>query len=325
MEFTKLGSTGTIVSRLALGCMTYGEPSLGRQPWSLSENESRPLIRHALERGINFFDTANTYSAGSSEEILGAALREFTRREEVVIATKIWGEVRPDPNGRGLSRKAIMVEIDNSLRRLGTDYVDLYQVHRWDPTTRIDETMEALHDIVRAGKALYVGASNMAAWQFSKAIYIARAHGWTPFVSMQGHYNLLYREEEREMHPLCADVGAAVLPWSPLARGRLARPWGTETTRSTNDPRSRAIYGARVADATIVERVGTIATDRACTHAQIALAWLLRQPVVTAPIIGARTTQQLEEAVAAVNTSLTDDETAFLEAAYEPRPMLALA
>ena len=324
MEFTKLGSTGTTVSRLALGCMTYGDPARGKQPWSLPAAESRPLIRLALENGINFFDTSNSYSLGSSEEILGAALHDLTRREEVVIATKVWGEMRPDPNGKGLSRKAIMTEIDHSLRRLGTDYVDLYQIHRWDSTTPIEETMEALNDVVRAGKALYIGASNLAAWQFSKAIYAARAHGWPPFVSMQDHYNLLYREEEREMLPLCADIGAAVLPWSPLARGRLGRPWGTDTRRSTNDPRSQDLYGAVSSDQLIVERVGKVAADRAVGYAQVALAWLLSRDVVTAPVIGARTPDQLAGAIAALDTQLTADEIAFLEEPYEPHAVVAL-
>src|SRR3954451_1175185 len=282
MRYRKLGSTGLDVSAICLGMMSFGEPERGNQKWSLSEEDSRPVIRRALEAGINFFDTANVYSAGSSEEITGRALGEFAQREDVVIATKVHGRMRPGPNGQGLSRKAIMAEIDASLRRLGTDYVDLYQIHRWDPHTPIEETLEALHDVVKAGKARYIGASSMWAWQFAKALKVSERHGWTRFVSMQNHYNLLNREEEREMLPLCADLGMGVIPWSPLARGRLARPWGEQTVRSENDEFGRTLYDTSESDRTIVERVGELAEARAVPRAQIALAWLLANPHVTA-------------------------------------------
>src|SRR3954452_13100725 len=260
MDYVNLGRTGLKVSRLCLGCMTYGEPDRGNHPWTLGEEQSRPFIQRALELGINFFDTANVYSAGSSEEIVGRALRDFTRRDEVVIATKVHGPMRKDPNGKGLSRKAIMTEIDASLRRLGTDYVDLYQIHRWDHATPIEETLEALHDVVKAGKARYLGASSMYAWQFAKAQYTAERNGWTKFVSMQNHYNLLYREEEREMFPLCADQGVGSIPWSPLARGRLTRGWDETTARSETDEFGRMLY--KDEDRVIAERVGEIAERR---------------------------------------------------------------
>jgi len=260
MEYVKLGRTGMEVSRISLGCMTYGEPNRGKHPWSQPEEPSRELIKAAVDRGINFFDTANVYSDGSSEEIVGRALRDFTDRDEVVLATKVNGPMRPGPNGRGLSRKAIMTEIDASLRRLGTDYVDLYQIHRWDATTPIEETLEALHDVVKAGKARYIGASSMYAWQFSKALYLADLNGWTRFVSMQDHYNLLHREEEREMYPLCEDQGIAVMPWSPLARGRLTRPWDTTTGRSETDEFGKNLYVE--SDRQIVERVEEVAHER---------------------------------------------------------------
>ncbi len=320
MDYVKLGRTGVDVSRICLGCMTFGEPDRGNHPWTLSEEESRPLIRQAVELGINFFDTANVYSAGSSEEIVGRALKEYARRDELVIATKVHGEMNPGrPNGGGLSRKAIMTEIDTSLRRLGTDYIDLYQIHRWDRDTPIEETLEALHDVVKSGKARYIGASSMYAWQFSKALYTAELNGWTRFVSMQNHYNLLHREEEREMLPLCRDQGIAVLPWSPLARGRLTRDWDEVTERSRSDAFGRDLYQGR-SDRAIVERVAEIAAERGVPRAQVALAWLLRQPGdVTAPIVGARTPQHLEDAVAATRLRLTDGEMERLGDPYLPQ------
>jgi len=318
MEYVKLGRTGLDVSRICLGMMTYGEPDRGRQTWSLTEDDSRPLIKQAVELGINFFDTANVYSAGSSEEITGRALKEYTRRDEVVIATKVHGAMNPGrPNGGGLSRKHIMSEIDNSLTRLGVDYVDLYQIHRWDPDTPIEETLEALHDVVKAGKARYIGASSMYAWQFSKALYTADLNGWTRFVSMQDHYNLLHREEEREMLPLCEDQEIAVLPWSPLARGRLTREWDETTPRSESDAFGRSLYTA-ASDRAIVDRVGEVAARRGVPRAQVAMAWLVQQPTVTAPIVGARRPEHLEDAVAALDLELSYEETSFLEEPYVP-------
>ncbi|HEY9476470.1 MAG TPA: aldo/keto reductase [Mycobacteriales bacterium] len=319
MEYTKLGRTGLEVSRLCLGCMSYGEPNQGNQPWSLGEEQSRPFIQRALESGINFFDTANVYSNGSSEQILGRALADFAERDEVVIATKVHGRMRPGPNGGGLSRAAIMNEIDNSLRRLGTDYIDLYQIHRWDPTTPVEETLEALHDIVRAGKVRYIGASSMYAWQFSKALYTADLRGWTRFVSMQNHFNLLNREEEREMLPLCADQGVGVLPWSPLARGRLTRDWDEVTERLRSDNFGRMLYDDTAeSDRATVERVARVARDSGLTRAQVALAWVAQYPGVTAPIVGATRLHHLDEAVAAVEVRLEPDQIATLEEAYLP-------
>ncbi|WP_105975611.1 aldo/keto reductase [Streptomyces geranii] len=316
MQYVKLGSTGLDVSRICLGCMSYGLPDRGSHEWTLDEENSRPLIRQALDAGINFFDTANVYSDGTSEEIVGRALADFARRDEIVLATKVHGRMRPGPNGGGLSRKAILTEIDHSLTRLGTDYVDLYQIHRYDSVTPIEETMEALHDVVKAGKARYIGASSMYAWQFSKAQYTAREHGWTRFVSMQNHYNLLYREEEREMLPLCADQGVGVLPWSPLARGRLTREWGTSTARSDHDDFGRTLYPE--GDRTIVDTVARIATERNVPRAQVALAWLLHQNTVTSPIVGATKPHHITDAVAAVDLTLTDKETEELEQPYAP-------
>ncbi|MEV6589601.1 aldo/keto reductase [Streptomyces acidicola] len=315
MRYVKLGSTGLDVSRICVGCMSFGLPDRGPHEWTLDEEASRPLIRRALEAGINFFDTANVYSDGTSEEIVGRALAEYARREEIVLATKVYGPMHEGPNAHGLSRKAIMTEIDGSLRRLGTDYVDLYQIHRFDPDTPVEETMEALHDVVKAGKARYIGASSMYAWQFSKAQYTARLNGWTQFVSMQNHYNLLYREEEREMLPLCEDQGVAVLPWSPLARGRLAREWDTTTQRSRTDQFGSTLY--QEGDRDIVEAVGHTATERDVPRARIALAWLLRRS--TAPIVGATRPQHLEDAVAALDIDLTDKEIEDLERPYTPR------
>ncbi|MFI7013882.1 aldo/keto reductase [Streptomyces sp. NPDC050164] len=319
MQYVKLGSTGLDVSRICLGCMTYGLPDRGSHEWTLDEEASRPLIRQAVEAGINFFDTANVYSDGTSEEIVGRALRDFARRDEIVLATKVHGRMRPGPNGGGLSRKAIISELDQSLTRLGTDYVDLYQIHRFDPHTPVEETMEALHDVVKAGKARYIGASSMYAWQFSKAQYTARLNGWTRFVSMQNHYNLLYREEEREMLPLCADQGVGVLPWSPLARGRLTRDWDATSERGATDPFSSNLYPE--GDRTIVEAVTRIAGERDVPRAQVALAWLLHQDTVTAPIVGASKPQHLADAVTAVELELSDKELEELERPYTPHPI----
>ncbi|MGW1777672.1 aldo/keto reductase [Streptomyces sp. NPDC002143] len=319
MQYVKLGSTGLDVSRICLGCMTYGVPDRGAHEWTLDEEASRPLIRQALESGVNFFDTANVYSDGTSEEIVGRALREFARRDEIVLATKVHLPMRPGPNGGGLSRKAILSEIDHSLSRLGTDYVDLYQIHRFDPHTPVEETMEALHDLVRAGKVRYLGASSMYAWQFAKMQHTAERHGWTRFVSMQNHYNLLYREEEREMLPLCADQGVGILPWSPLARGRLTRDWGAETGRSATDGFGGSLYAE--GDRSVVEAVTRVATDRGAPRAQVALAWLLQQPTVTAPIVGAAKPQHLEDAVAALELTLTEKELEELQQPYTPHPI----
>jgi aryl-alcohol dehydrogenase-like predicted oxidoreductase len=322
MNYTNLGKTGLKVSRICLGCMSYG---MVKRQWFLDEEGGRPFIRRALELGINFFDTANMYSNGASEEVLGRALRDFAKREEVVVATKVYFPMRPDVNGRGLSRKAVMTEIDNSLRRLGTDYVDLYQIHRWDYETPIEETLEALHDVVKAGKARYIGASSMFAWEFCKALYLADLHGWTRFVSMQPHYNLLNREEEREMLGLCLAEGIGVLPWSPLARGRLTRAWESQssTTRSQTDEYGKQIYsGTEEADKPVVDRVGEIAEARGITRAQIALAWLFQQPAVTAPIVGATKPHHLEEAVGALAIKLSEAEIEALEAPYVPHPVV---
>lgn len=317
MKYLKLGNTDLNVSRICLGCMTYGEPSRGNHAWTLPEESSRPLLKQALDAGINFFDTANSYSDGSSEEIVGRALRDYARRDQVVIATKVYF---PLSNlERGLSLAKIMQSIDDSLRRLGTDYVDLLQIHRWDYETPLEETLEALHEVVKVGKARYIGASSMYAWQFAKALYTADLHGWTRFVSMQDQYNLIQREEEREMLPLCAAEGIAVLPWSPLARGRLTRPWGETTARLVSDQVGKNLYDETEGiDAIIAERVASIAEERGVTRAQVALAWLLSKPVVSAPIIGASRHDHLEDAVAAVDLELTPEEIAELETAYVP-------
>ncbi|WP_269934760.1 aldo/keto reductase [Serratia liquefaciens] len=317
MKYLKLGNTDLNVSRICLGCMTYGEPDRGNHAWTLPEESSRPLLKQALDAGINFFDTANSYSDGSSEEIVGRALRDYARRDEVVLATKVYF---PMSNLQaGLSRAKIMQSIDDSLQRLGTDYVDLLQIHRWDYETPLEETLEALHDVVKAGKARYIGASSMHAWQFAKALYTADLHGWTRFVSMQDQYNLIQREEEREMLPLCAAEGIAVLPWSPLARGRLTRPWGETTARLVSDQVGKNLYDETEGiDAIIAERVASIAQERGVSRAQVALAWLLSKPVVSAPIIGASRHEHLEEAIAAVDLELTQAEIAELETAYVP-------
>lgn len=319
MDYVRFGATGLKVSRLCLGCMTYGVPERGNHPWTLGEPASRPLIRQAIEAGINFFDTANVYSDGTSEEIVGRALKDFASRDDVVIATKVHGRMRPGPNGAGLSRRAILAEIDNSLRRLGTDYVDLYQIHRWDAHTPIEETLEALHDVVKAGKARYIGASSMYAWQFSKAIYTSRLHGWTQFASMQDHVNLLNREEEREMLPLCAAEGIAVMPWSPLARGRLTRPWLAGSAREESDTFGKTLYrDTEASDRKVVEQVHAIAQARGVPAAQVALAWLSQKREITSPIIGASKPHHIEDAVAVLSLGLTAEEIAALEAPYVP-------
>jgi 1-deoxyxylulose-5-phosphate synthase len=319
MDYVKLGRTGIDVSRLCLGCMSYGAPDRGTHAWSLDEAQARPFIKQALDHGINFFDTANVYSLGTSEEIVGRALKDLARRDEIVLATKVFTRMRPGPNGAGLSRKAIMTEIDASLRRLGTDYVDLYQIHRWDYHTPIEETMEALHDVVKAGKARYIGASSMYAWQFSKALHVAEQHGWTRFVTMQNYVNLLYREEEREMLPLCENEGIGVIPWSPLARGRLTREWNTGSARSETDEFGRTLYAdTEEADRKVVERVGEIAAARGVPRAQVALAWVLQKKPVTAPIVGATKLHHLDDAVAALSLELNGDEIAKLEELYVP-------
>ena len=323
MDYIKLGRTGLEISRLCLGCMTYGVPERGLHRWTLGEEQGRPLIRRALELGLNFFDTAPNYSDGTSEEITGRALRDFARRDEVVVATKVFFSTRKGPNSGGLSRKAIMVEIDESLRRLGMDYVDLYQIHRWDPATPIEETLEALHDVIKAGKARYIGASSMFAWQFGKALHVADGHGWTRFAAMQDHYNLLHREEEREMLPLCAAEGIGVLPWSPLARGRLTRDWNEDTERTRTDEFGKTLYTANVdADRQVIARVAEVASRRGVSRATVALAWMLQKPVVTAPIVGASKPQHLDDAVAALSLRLTPEEVGSLEEPYVPHPVV---
>ncbi len=327
MEYTRLGGSGLQVSRLILGCMSYGDPTRNSpdwavaHPWALSVDDSRPFYRVAIEAGVTVFDTANAYSQGASEEVTGRLIREFARRDEVVIASKLFFRAGPGPNGAGLSRGAVMTQIDASLRRLGTDYVDLYQIHRWDPEVPIEETMQALHDVVRAGKARYLGASSMAAWQFASAQHVAELNGWTPFVSMQDQYNLIMREEEREMHPFCLATGVGVIPWSPIARGRLAREWDAPATnRSEQDAPGLDRYRQdATADRAIVDAVGEIARERGVSRAQVALAWVLHRPVVTAPIVGATRLPQLEEAMATVDIALSEDEMARLEGPYTPR------
>jgi aryl-alcohol dehydrogenase-like predicted oxidoreductase len=320
MEYARLGSTGMKVSRICLGCMGFGDATRWIHKWVLNEENSRPIIQKALESGINFFDTANVYSIGASEEILGRALKDFARRDEVVIATKVFGKMSDYPNGSGLSRKAIMSEIDKSLKRLQTDYVDLYQIHRWDYETPIEETMETLNDIVRTGKARYIGASAMWAWQFQKALYVSEKHGWTRFVSMQNHLNLIYREEEREMVPLCREEKIGLIPYSPLASGRLTREWSSETTlRAETDQIAKGKYDSTSdVDQQVVERVAELAGKHGVPRSQIALAWLLQKVPVTAPIIGATKISHLEEAVGALSVKLTQDEVSYLEELYVP-------
>ena len=321
MKYTRLGSTGLSVSRICLGCMTYGVPERGPHPWTLSEEDSRPFIQRAIELGINFFDTANGYSDGTSEEIVGAALRDFANRDEIVLATKVFLPWRDKPNTGGLSRKAIFAAADDSLRRLGVDYIDLYQIHRWDYNTPIAETLGALHDLVKSGKVRYLGASSMFAWQFAQALHLADAHGWTRFVSMQPHYNLIYREEEREMFGLCQAQGIGVIPWSPLARGKLARPWEDQpsTDRARTDEFGKKLYAhTEAADRAVVNRVIEIAAKRGLPQAQVSLAWMLHKPIVTAPIIGASKPGHLDDAVAALSVDLSAEEIAALEEPYVP-------
>jgi aryl-alcohol dehydrogenase-like predicted oxidoreductase len=325
MKYTKLGRTGLDVSRLCLGCMSYGVPDRGNHPWTLGEAESRPFIKRALDLGINFFDTANVYSDGTSEEIVGRALLDYAPRAEVVIATKVHGRMRKGPNGAGLSRKAILHEIDASLKRLGTDHVDLYQIHRLDHATPMEETLEALHDVVKAGKARYIGASSMQAWEFGKALHLAERHGWTRFSTMQNYVNLLYREEEREMLPLCRDAGIGVIPWSPLARGRLARPWNTQSARTETDNFGRTLYANTAeADRQVVEAVGAVAAQIGAPMAQVALAWVLQKVEVSAPIVGATRIEQLDDAVAALALTLTSEQVRALEAPYVPHAVVGI-
>jgi aryl-alcohol dehydrogenase-like predicted oxidoreductase len=323
MQYTTLGRSGLQVSRICLGCMSYGEPDRGGHTWSLDEAASRPFLQRALELGITFFDTANVYSDGTSEEILGRAVRDFGVRDDLVLATKVHGRMRPGPSGGGLSRKAVLRSIDDSLRRLGTDYVDLYQIHRFDPATPVEETMEALHDVVQSGKARYLGASSMWTWQFMRMQHVAQTQRWTPFVSMQDHYNLLNREEEREMLPLCADTGVGVIPWSPLARGRLTRDWDDTTARSETDEFGKSLYAE--GDREIVDAVGAVAAERGLPKAQVALAWMLGKPAVTAPIVGATKPHHLDDAVAAVEVELTAAEVTRLESPYAPHMVAGFA
>jgi 1-deoxyxylulose-5-phosphate synthase len=319
MKYVKLGNTGMDVSRICLGCMSFGDAKNWVHQWVLDEDHSRPIIKRAVELGINFFDTANIYSIGVSEEILGRALKDYANRDEIVIATKVHGQMHEGPNGGGLSRKAIMSEIDKSLKRLGTDYVDLYQIHRWDYSTPIEETMEALHDVVKAGKARYIGASAMFAWQFQKALHVAEKNGWTRFVSMQNHLNLIYREEEREMLPLCKEEKIGVIPYSPLASGRLTRDWAETTLRLETDKIAKSKYDSTAdADRLVVERVAELANKHEVPRGHIALAWLLQKEPVTAPIVGATKLSHLEDAVAALSVALTEEEVAFLEEPYVP-------
>jgi aryl-alcohol dehydrogenase (NADP+) len=327
MKYVTLGKSGLKVSRICLGTMAYANGAGGAHPWALSEDASQPFYKRALEAGINFFDTANVYSSGTSEEFLGRAIKTYAKRDEIVIATKVHGDMRPnDPNGKGLSRKHILGEIDASLRRLQTDYVDLYQIHRLDPETPIEETLEALHDVVKAGKARYIGASSMWAWQFMQALALQTAHGWSRFISMQNHLNLLYREEEREMLPLCVNQGVGVIPWSPLARGRLARAADVQTERSESDRFGQHLYRKTLeADRAVIERVGEVAAARGLSRGQVALAWHFSKPAVTAPIVGATKLEQLDDAIAAVDFALTADEVKRLEEPYIPHPVVGFA
>jgi 1-deoxyxylulose-5-phosphate synthase len=326
MQYVRLGRTGLEVSRLCLGCMSFGDPKAGSHEWTLDEATSRPILTAAWDKGINFFDTANVYSAGTSEEIVGKVLKDLAPRDQLVIATKVHGEMRKGANGRGQSRKAILNEVDASLRRLGTDYIDLYQIHRYDAATPMEETLEALNDVVRSGKVRYIGASSMFAWQFMKMLKISEAHGWARFVSMQNHLNLMYREEEREMLPLCREEGIGVIPWSPLARGRLARPWGATTERTGTDEFGKTLY-TKVEDAArqINEAVAAIANARGATMAQVALAWVLQKSPVTAPIVGITKLPQLTDAIGALAVTLTPDEIARLEAPYQPAAVAGFA
>lgn len=316
MEQTRLGTSGLRVSRIALGCMSYGDASRGGHPWAIAEDDAQAFFAQAVDLGITFWDTANIYSMGSSEEFVGRAIRRHARREDIVLATKLNGRMHDGPGGQGLSRKAVLEQVDASLTRLGTDYIDLYQIHRFDPHTPIEETMEALHDVVKAGKVRYLGASSMWTWQLAEMQHAADLGGWTRFVSMQDQYNLIQREEEREMHPYCAHAGIGVLPWSPLARGRLARPWGESTERMRTDAFGQTLYGDQ--DAPVVDAVAAVARDRGVPMAQVALAWALSKPVVTAPIVGATKPHHLTDAVAALDLVLTEEEVERLEAPYGP-------
>jgi aryl-alcohol dehydrogenase (NADP+) len=325
MKYVRLGKAGLKVSRICLGCMSYGVPERGPHPWSLPLDQARPYIKQAVEAGINFFDTANVYSDGTSEEIVGKLVKEFLPRDQIVLATKVHGKMRPDANGAGLSRKAIMTEIDHSLQRLGMDYVDLYQIHRWDYTVPIEETLEALHDVVKAGKVRYIGASSMHAFQFAQSLYLADLHGWTRFVSMQNHYNLIYREEEREMMKLCADQGIGVIPWSPLARGIITRPWEQRrsTKRAESDEFGKTLYKTNEAsDQRIVDAIGKIAKARGVSMSQIALAWHFTKPYITAPIVGATKPNHISDVAAASELVLTAEEIKQLEEPYEPHPVM---
>jgi 1-deoxyxylulose-5-phosphate synthase len=321
MQYRNLGQSGLVVSRVCLGCMSFGDPTKGRHSWILNEEKSRPIIRQAIESGINFFDTANMYGAGTSEEVLGRALKDFAKREEMVVASKVYMPMREDVNGRGLSRKAIMAEIDASLGRLKTDYIDLYQIHRWDEKTPIGETLEALYDVIKAGKVRYIGASSMYAWQFAKALYLADQHGWNRFISMQPQYNLMYREEEREMLPVCLAEGIGVMPWSPLARGRLALPWADRSSsrRFASDAVAEALYsGTESEDRLVVDRLTEVAAEKGVPQAQVALAWVMQHPSVSSTIVGATKRTHLEDAIAALDISLTAPEKTRLEEPYLP-------
>ena len=325
MKTTRLGRTGLEISRICLGCMSYGEPERGNHPWTMGEAASRPFLKKALDLGINFFDTANVYSDGTSEEIVGKALLEYARRDEVVIATKVHGRMHTGLNGAGLSRKAIFAEIDASLKRLGTDFVDLYQIHRWDPAVPIEETLDALNDVVRAGKALHIGASSMFAWQFAKALHVSERHGWARFATMQNYVNLLYREEEREMLPLCKAEGIGVIPWSPLARGRLTRAWDTSTKRSGTDAFGKSLYAStEEADKAVVDRVAEVARKRGVSLAEVALAWVLAKPEVSAPIVGASKASHLDDALKALELKLGAEEIARLEEPYAPHAVVGI-
>ena len=325
MEYTYLGRSGLKISRVALGCMSFGDTSTGFNEWALDDASAAPFFRQAVELGITFWDTANVYCAGTSEEIVGRAIRQYSRREDIVLATKVHFKMHDGPGGSGQSRKAIMEQVDASLRRLGTDYIDLYQIHRFDPTTPAEETMEALHDVVKVGKARYIGASAMWAWQFSKLQYTASLHGWTRFISMQDQYSLLQREEEREMQGLLADQGVGSIPYSPLAKGRVARPWGTTTQRSSNDPVGSAHFDAAGdRDKPIVDAVEAIAVARGIPMAQVALAWVLKNPVIAAPLVGATKSHHLADAAAALDVQLTPDECAAMERGYTPRPLTGI-
>lgn len=320
MEYLRLGNSGLKISRIALGCMGFGDPSSASQPWAVRADQAEPVIARALDAGVNLFDTANVYSAGASETVTGGILRKLGIRDQVLIATKVYGEMEPGPKGSGLSRGAIMRQVEQSLRRLQTDYIDLYQIHRFDPETPVEETMEALHDLVRDGKVRYIGASSMYSWQFATMQHVAELHGWTRFISMQDQYNLLMREEEREMHPLCLDQGVGVIPWSPLARGRLTRPWGETSARTASDAVGKTMFTQdEAADRAIVQAVGQLAEQRGISRAQVALAWLLSKPAVTAPILGATRIEHLEEALPALELTLSEQEIDVLESPYTPR------